>query len=232
MARKPDGQRDGFDEVADRVERRYMRQLDKAISEQKRREAIEVEPTLRRDAQGVEIARYSDEKGTPELRSRGTKRERHNIEGEIRTVNRTVDLMDQMLSRNSITPQQAMAGRRFRSLFELAGLQALRAKDVSRPPGMGAAAELPLRVIASRQIIGEAVEALGGHGTLPAKAAWHVLGGGLTIKEFSQRATLPGQTGDGRKLGEEQARGILIAALSILDAFFARHRAQSAVRSR
>jgi len=219
---KPDRQNQPLtDEIADRVERRYQREHQKAIDKQARDAKPDFMPTLER-RHGVEVAVFSDDTAPPEAQEhRNTRRERLNVKGEIRTISRTLDLMATMLARGSITPQQAAAGRRFRTIFEIAGLQTLRAKDISKPPGTHSGEPLADRTIAARQTIGEAIEALGGHGTPTASAVWGILGSGKTVKEWARGYRLPGDHGsEGKQLQEEIARGVLISALALLVAFF------------
>lgn len=213
-------------EVADRIEARYKREHDRAIADQAREDKRALRgirdfmPTLARE-HGVEVAKFHDDEGTPETHEREqTGRQRHNVNREIRTVSRTFDLMQTMLSRGTITGQQAAAGRRFRALFEVAGLQTLRAADLSKPPNTHGVEPMSIRVINARQTIGEAIEALGGHGTPAASAAWNVLGSGKTIKDWALGTQLPGV--QGKRMGEEMARGFVIAALGLLVGFFDR----------
>ena len=222
VARKRERQNQPLtDEVADRVERRYQREHQKALDKQARDDKPDFMPTLER-RHGVEVAVFSDDAAPPAAQAHSkTRRERLNVRGEIRTVSRTLDLMATMLARGSITPQQSAAGRRFRTIFEIAGLQTLRAKDISKPPGTHSGESLADRTIAARQTIGEATEALGGHGTPMASAAWGVLGAGKTVKAWAHGYRLPGDHGsDGKELQEEIARGVLISALALLVAFF------------
>ena len=222
MVRKRERQNEPLtDEVADRVEARYHREHQKALDKQARDAKPDFMPTLGR-RHGVEVAIFNDDAAPPEAQTHAkTRRERLNVKGEIRTVSRTLDLMATMLQRGSITPQQAAAGRRFRTLFEVAGLQTLRAKDISKPPGTHGGEPLADRTITARQVIGEAIESLGGHGTPTASAAWHVLGSGKTVKEWAHGYRLPGDHGsDGKQMQEEIARGVLISALGLLAGFF------------
>ena len=76
----------------------------------------------------------------------------------------------------------------------------------ARPRGAGDNA------LDARRRVGDAITLLGGHGSLPSSAAWFVLGVGLSVKEWARRVRF----GQGRALGEEVARGIVIAALAVL----------------
>ena len=59
---------------------------------------------------------------------------------------------------------------------------------------------------------------LGGHATPIGQAAWHVLGWGLTVKEFAART----QLGGGRALDEKTARGLVVGACGVLAGWYER----------
>ena len=58
-------------------------------------------------------------------------------------------------------------------------------------------------------------EALGGHDSPAGSCAWHVLGCGRSVREWALR-----QGWGGRPVRQEQAQGMLVAALGLLAAHY------------
>ena len=103
------------------------------------------------------------------------------------------------------------AGRKFQRQFILAQLDPLRAPDVRRMPGNGSEADPGDIGLAAREQVHRALRALGGHDAALGSVAWHVLGCGCSLREWTLR-----QGWNGRQLRPEQATGVLIAALDLL----------------
>ncbi len=114
----------------------------------------------------------------------------------------------------TITAGQRDAGEYFHRLFQRAALDGLRAADMSRVAISGGSGD---HVVPSnehcRRRVAELVDALGGHGSIVASCAWHVVG-----LEWSTRRWAAG------RVRYDAAGGILIAALSIIEAHFAGRR--------
>jgi hypothetical protein len=126
-----------------------------------------------------------------------------------------------MLAHGTITAEMHDAGAAFRDLVRTAARDPLRPAPLERAPGGGgggptAAAELGLD--ARRRLVA-ALEALGGPGSAAGGCAWHVLGLGLSVREWA--ATVGW---NGRPVGHAQAQGVLVAALGVLVALDARRR--------
>jgi hypothetical protein len=112
----------------------------------------------------------------------------------------------------TITAAQRDAGERFHALFQRAALDGLRAADMSRVYVEGGHGDhvLPGNE-GCRRRVAAAVDALGGHGSIAASVAWHVVGLEWSTRRWSA----------GRVIGGHVASGVLCAALSILEQHFA-----------
>jgi hypothetical protein len=133
---------------------------------------------------------------------------------------RAVDTLTIMERRGSITAGMRQAGEDFRHRFALAQLDPLRALDLSRlslgdkPTRRGDHAP-GLRVEAARTAVWRAVGAVGGIASPAGSCLWHVVGWERSLKEWAQ-----GQGWAGRRVSQEAASGILIAALGALEMHF------------
>jgi len=133
---------------------------------------------------------------------------------------RVVDTLTIMERRGSITASMRQAGEDFRDRFALAQLDPLRALDLSRlslgdkPTRRGDHAP-GLRVEAARTAVWRAIRAVGGIASPAGSCLWHVVGWERSLKEWAQE-----QGWAGRRVSQESASGILIAALGALEAHF------------
>ena len=132
-------------------------------------------------------------------------------DGRIVLHHRVVDTLGRMLKAGTITEPMAEAGRKFERQFILAQLDPLRAPDIARIPGNGREADPGDTSLAAREQVHRALRALGGHDAGLGSVAWHVLGCGCSLREWTLR-----QGWNGRQLRPEQATGVLIAALDLL----------------
>ena len=133
---------------------------------------------------------------------------------------RVVDTLAIMERRGSITAGMRQAGEDFRARFAVAQLDPLRAIDLShlrlgehspRP-----AADAPgLRIEAARTAVWRVIQAVGGIGSPAGSCLWHVLGWEQSVKEWALE-----QGWSGRRVSQEAAAGILIAALGALESHF------------
>ena len=133
---------------------------------------------------------------------------------------RAVDTLAIMQRRGSITAGMRQVGEDFRARFALAQLDPLRAVDLSRlrlgkrslrPEGDGPA----LRIEAARGAVWRAIQAVGGIASPAGSCLWHVLGWERSLKEWALQ-----QGWSGRRVSQESASGILIAALGALESHF------------
>jgi hypothetical protein len=134
-------------------------------------------------------------------------------EGRIVVHHRTVDTLGKMLRAGSITQEMHDAARDFQAAFIVANLDPLRAIPILRVPGTGCEPELNERQLDSRRRVHEAMQALGGISSPAGSCIWHVVGLQRSIREWAIR-----QGWGGRQVRQEQAQGILVAALGMLAA--------------
>jgi hypothetical protein len=131
---------------------------------------------------------------------------------------RAVDTLSTMQRRGSITAAMRQAAEDFRARFAAAQLDPLRALDWSRfrsGPRRGTD-DSGLRTEAARRAVWRALQAVGGIASPAGSCLWHVVGWEQSLKEWAC-----GQGWNGRRVSQEAASGILIAALGALEAHFA-----------
>lgn len=131
---------------------------------------------------------------------------------------RAVDILAAMERRGTITSGMRQAGEDFRARFAVAQLDPLRALDLSRQrfgePGLRRDGDGPgIRIEAARGAVWRAIQAVGGIASPGGSCLWHVIGWERTLKEWALR-----QGWNGRRVTQEAASGILVAALGALEA--------------
>jgi Domain of unknown function (DUF6456) len=136
-------------------------------------------------------------------------------DGRIVVHHRTVDTLGKMLRAGTITPEMHDAAKDLQADFIMANLDPLRALPILRVPGNGREPELHERQLDARRRVHEAMQALGGISSPAGSCVWHVVGLQRSVREWAIR-----QGWGGRLLRQEQAQGILVAALGILAAHF------------
>jgi hypothetical protein len=133
---------------------------------------------------------------------------------------RALDTLAVMERRGSITPGMRQAGEDFRNRFATAHLDPLRALDItqlriadgrSRGPDEGPG----LRIEAARDAVWRAVQSVGGIASPAGSCIWHVVGWERSLKAWAVE-----QGWNGRRISQEAASGILVAALGALEAHF------------
>jgi hypothetical protein len=144
-------------------------------------------------------------------------------DGRIVYHYRTVDTLGKMLRAGTITQEMHDAGKDFQAAFIVANLDPLRAIPILRVPGTGREPELNERQLDARRRVHEALQALGGLSSPAGSRAWHVLGLQRSVREWAIR-----QSWGGRPVRQEQAQGILVAALGMLAAYFGYSEAKQA----
>ena len=132
-------------------------------------------------------------------------------QGRIVVHHRVVDTLARMRQAGTIDTPMLDAGREFQRSFILAQLDPLRAVDLLRMPGCGREPEPGNVPQAARNRVHRALLALGGHDSPAGSCAWHVLGCGRSVREWALR-----QGWGGRPVRQEQAQGMLVAALGLL----------------
>jgi hypothetical protein len=134
-------------------------------------------------------------------------------DGRIVYHHRTVDTLGKMLRAGTITPEMHDVAKDFEAAFIVANLDPLRALPILRVPGNGREPDLNERQLDARRRVHQALEALGGISSPAGSCVWHVVGLQRSVREWAIR-----QGWGGRPVRQEQAQGILIAALGTLAA--------------
>ena len=136
---------------------------------------------------------------------------------------RTIDSLGLMLKNGTITSPMHDAGQEFATVFALAQLNGPSAPLFDRIRGGYWGDSMTERVAFARKRIGDALDAVGGIGSPGGSAVWYVAGVGQSIKAWSGLAGW-----NGRPLSQPEARGILVAALAMLDMHYGYLRATRA----
>ena len=134
-------------------------------------------------------------------------------DGRIVVHHRTVDTLGKMLRAGTITEEMHDAARDFEASFIIAQLDPLHALPVLRVPGTGREPDLSERQLHAKRRVHEAMQALGGLSSPAGSCVWHVVGLQRSVREWALR-----QGWGGRPVRQEQAQGILVAALGMLAA--------------
>ena len=137
---------------------------------------------------------------------------------------RSVDTLAVMERRDSITAGMRQAGEDFRACFATAQLDPLKAFDISRArvgrvSAFNSEEQASIHIERAREMVWRALLAAGGPDSAGGSCLWHVLGWERSLKEWALE-----QGWRGRRVSQETASGILIAALGALEAHFAKHR--------
>jgi Domain of unknown function (DUF6456) len=136
-------------------------------------------------------------------------------DGRIVVHHRTVDTLGKMLRAGTISQEMHDAAKDFQADFIVASLDPLRALPILRVPGTGRDSDLNERQLHARRRVHKALEALGGISSPAGSCVWHVIGLQRSVREWAIR-----QGWGGRPVRQEQAQGILVAALGMLAAHF------------
>jgi hypothetical protein len=136
-------------------------------------------------------------------------------DGRIVVHHRTVDTLGKMLKAGTISPEMHDAAKDFQATFIVANLDPLRALPIVRVPGTGRDLDLNERQLHARQRVHRSLEALGGISSPAGSCVWHVVGLQRSVREWAMR-----EGWRGRPVRQEQAQGVLVAALGMLAAHF------------
>jgi hypothetical protein len=136
-------------------------------------------------------------------------------DGRIVYHHRTVDTLGKMLRAGTIDQAMHDAGQDFQASFIVAQLDPVRAVPILRVPGTGREPELNERQLHARRRVHKAMAALGGVSSPAGSCVWHVVGLQRSVREWALR-----QGWGGRPVRQEQAQGILVAALGMLAGHF------------
>ena len=141
-------------------------------------------------------------------------------DGRIVYHHRTVDTVGKMLRAGTITQEMYDAAKDLEAAFIVANLDPLRALPILRVPGNGREPDLSERQLDARRRVHQAMQALGGISSPAGSCVWHVVGLQRSVREWAIR-----QGWGGRPVRQEQAQGILVAALGVLAGHFGYDRA-------
>jgi hypothetical protein len=136
-------------------------------------------------------------------------------DGRIVYHHRTVDTLGKMLRAGTITTEMHDAAKDFETAFIVANLDPIRAVPILRVPGTGREPDLNGRQLDARRRVHTALQALGGISSPAGSCVWHVVGLQRSVREWAMR-----EGWRGRPVRQEQAQGILVAALGMLAAHF------------
>jgi hypothetical protein len=103
------------------------------------------------------------------------------------------------------------AAKDFQASSIVANLDPIRALPITRVPGNPREPDLNERQLDARRRVHKALEALGGISSQAGSCVWHVVGLQRSVREWAIR-----QGWRGRPVRQEQAQGILVAALGVL----------------
>jgi hypothetical protein len=107
------------------------------------------------------------------------------------------------------------AAKAFQAAFIMASLDPIRALPILRVTGAGREPDLNERQLDARRRVHKALQALGGISSPAGSCVWHVVGLQRSVREWSIR-----QGWGGRPVRQEQAQGMLVAALGVLAGHF------------
>lgn len=138
-------------------------------------------------------------------------------DGRIVLRHRTVDTLGRMLRSGAIDEAMHDAARDFQAAFTIANLDPLRAVPLLRAPRTPSEPDLSDRQLDARRRVHAAMQAVGGIGSPAGSCVWHVVGLQRSVRSWATR-----QGWNGRPIRQEQAQGILIAALGVLTTHCAR----------
>ena len=144
-------------------------------------------------------------------------------DGRMVYHHRTVDTLGKMLRAGTITPEMHDAAKDFQAAFIMAQLDPLRALPILRVPGTGREPDFNELQLHARRRVHEVMAALGGITSPAGSCVWHVVGLQRSVREWALR-----QGWGGRSVRQEQAQGIVVAALGMLAAHYGYQNAKRA----
>jgi hypothetical protein len=164
----------------------------------------------------TESPRFTSERDEPGKPAKLPRRQIEQVQdvdpdGRVVIHHRLVDSLGRMLKSGTINEAMHDAARDFHAAFTIANLDPIRAAPILRVPGTGREPDLSERQVDARRRVHEAMAALGGISSPAGSCVWHVVGLQRSVREWAIR-----QGWGGRPVRQEQAMGILVAALGML----------------
>lgn len=170
------------------------------------------DPDLILSDTGVQVRKYSNDKGTPQLQRHGeVYATTTNVDKQTRTVAKTSDLLARLRRNHDISVPAFNAGRMFEEVFFSARMNPSVIVSME-PLGGGMRTTMAESTYQACERLDGAVTALGGHGSPVAGVVWHCIGDGASLKKWCRRSNSPNN--------QQEAKGMLCAALEILAGFW------------
>ena len=163
---------------------------------------------------GVEIARYGDDIGTPKTAARSTEAvtiEKVGKQTERRRVRKVPDLLDSWHEKGTITYGQYEAGRRFQAQAQRAQLTAGPSGGMDRVSSSPGPVRLQDHVLDATRQMNKTMQVLGGHTSPAASAMWFCVGCDFSISDTARRVMW-----SGRPCTTGAIRGMLKSGLAVL----------------
>jgi len=165
---------------------------------------------------GVEVAKYGDDQGTPKTRALSvevTTIEKVGKRTERRAVRRVRDLLDRWIDQKHISEAQYAAGRRFQGQAHRAQINPSVTASFDRVSSSPGPVRLQDHILDANRLMGRTMDELGGHKSPMARAMWFCLGCDMTIAETARRVRWAG--------GNPHAiRGMIVSGLDVLKGFW------------
>jgi hypothetical protein len=138
-------------------------------------------------------------------------------DGKPATRHRVVDSLGKLFRSGVISQEMFDIGRDFETNVIVSNLDRLRALPLDRELGTGGPGNFTDLQLMARRRVHKTMALLGGIGSPAGSCVWHVCGMQCSLREWALR-----QGWNGRPLDQQEARGILLAALGVLAAEGAR----------
>lgn len=135
--------------------------------------------------------------------------------GDIGNPFHSVSLLTAMARGGRISREERIAGEEFHERFIIAGHQPLRAADMGRIGCARGGTPMHRGSVAAQEAVNEALERLGGRSSRSGSCAWYVLG-----LEYSLTRWAGEERTRGRMISTQNASGILIGVLGVLQRYF------------
>lgn len=129
---------------------------------------------------------------------------------------RTVDTLALMLRNGSITGAMHDAGQQFSQDFARAFASGVASNRIDGlPVGTSPGQMMIEKNAGAARAVRDALEAVGGSGSLAGSALWYVAGLQLSLREWALR-----DGWNGKRIDRDEAKGILVAALGVLARYY------------
>jgi hypothetical protein len=110
---------------------------------------------------------------------------RRNIDGQSRDVAVVVTTLRDMYRRKAISEDQYTAGVRFKTEFDIAGLDGMRVPSLDRIPAAGRQGQERERIMEAKDFVFSCMKSLGGTQTLSSRALWNIVGLEMSMRDYA-----------------------------------------------